>query len=50
MQGAESGLDGIAVRGADGVHLTKGAVDNLITPGLEQIIGNAASAVHRGGA
>jgi len=50
MRGADSSLDGIAVRGANGVHLIPGAVDSLSAPGLDQVIGNAASAVHRGGA
>jgi hypothetical protein len=50
MRGAESSLDGIAARGAGGVHLTQGAVDKLIAPGLDQIIGNAAGAVYRGDA
>jgi hypothetical protein len=32
------------------VHLSHEAVDKLIAPGLDQIIGNAAGAVYRGGA
>jgi hypothetical protein len=41
-------IDGIATRGADGVHITQGAVDNLIAPPLNQIIANVASAVYTG--
>jgi hypothetical protein len=43
-------IDGIVARGPDGVHITEGAVDNLIVPGLNQIIANVASAVYGGSA
>ena len=43
-------IDGIVTRGPDGVHVTQGAVDYLIAPGLNQIIGNVASAVYSGAA
>ncbi|HXA74249.1 MAG TPA: hypothetical protein VNV83_08410 [Acidimicrobiales bacterium] len=43
-------IDGIATRGADGVHITQGAVDYLIAPALNQIIANVAGAVYTGGA
>ncbi len=35
-------VDGISARGADGVHITQAAVDNLIEPALNQIIANVA--------
>jgi hypothetical protein len=38
------------MRGADGADITQGRWDSLVAPGLDQVIGNAASAVHRGGA
>jgi hypothetical protein len=43
-------IDGIVVRGADGVHITQGAVDSFIAPALNQIIGNVAGAVYGGDA
>ena len=43
-------VDGIVARGADGVHITQAAVDNLIEPALNQIIANVAGAVYAGGA
>jgi hypothetical protein len=43
-------IDGIVARGADGVHITQAAVDNLIGPELNQLISNVASAVYAGGA
>jgi len=43
-------VDGIAARGADGVHITQAAVDDLIEPALNQIIANVAGAVYAGGA
>ncbi|HEX4163762.1 MAG TPA: hypothetical protein VHZ05_14785, partial [Acidimicrobiales bacterium] len=43
-------IDGIVARGADGVHITQGAVDDLIGPDLNQIISNVASTVYTGGA
>jgi hypothetical protein len=43
-------IDGIVARGADGVHITKGAVDDLIAPALNQIIANGANAVYAGDA
>jgi hypothetical protein len=43
-------IDGIAARGADGVHITQAAVDYLIAPALNQIIANVAGAVYAGGA
>ena len=46
----QSVIDGIVARGADGVHITQGAVDNLIAPALNQIISNVASPVYAGGA
>ncbi len=39
-------VDGIQARGADGVHITQAAVDNLIEPALNQIIANVAGAVY----
>ena len=39
-------IDGIAARGADGVHITQAAVDDLIEPALNQIISNVAGAVY----
>ena len=39
-------VDGIVARGADGVHITQAAVDNLIEPALNQIIANVAGAVY----
>ncbi len=41
-------VDGIPARGADGVHITEAAVDNLIEPALNQIIANVAGAVYGG--
>jgi hypothetical protein len=43
-------VDGIVARDTDGVHITIGAVDDLIAPGLNQIIANVASAVYAGNA
>jgi hypothetical protein len=37
------------MRGADGVHITQGAMDHLIAPGLGQIIGSVVGAVSSGG-
>ncbi|HWD54576.1 MAG TPA: hypothetical protein VG346_05605 [Acidimicrobiales bacterium] len=45
----QSTIDGIVARGADGVHITDAAVDNLIAPALNQIIANVAGAVYGGG-
>ena len=36
--------------GADGVHITQAAVDDLIEPALNQIIANVAGAVYAGNA
>jgi hypothetical protein len=44
----QSVIDGIEARGADGVHITQGAVDNLIEPALNQIIANVAGSVYAG--
>jgi hypothetical protein len=41
-------VNGIPARGADGVHITEPAVDNLIEPALNQIIANVAGAVYAG--
>ncbi|MGO8824748.1 MAG: hypothetical protein ACLQU9_05850 [Acidimicrobiales bacterium] len=41
-------VDGIVARGADGVHITQAAVDDLIEPALNQIIANVAGAVYAG--
>ena len=41
-------VDGIGARGADGVHITQAAVDNIIEPALNQIIANVAGAVYAG--
>jgi hypothetical protein len=46
----ETVADGIVARGADGVHITHGDVDELVAPGLNQIIANIAGAVYAGGA
>jgi hypothetical protein len=46
----QSVIDGIVARGADGVHITEAAVDDLIAPALNQIIANVAGAVYSGGA
>jgi hypothetical protein len=43
-----STVDGIVARGADGVHITQAAVDNLIEPALNQQIANVAGAVYAG--
>jgi hypothetical protein len=42
----QSTVNGIVARGADGVHITEAAVDNLIAPALNQIIANVAGAVY----
>jgi hypothetical protein len=41
-------VDGIQARGADGVHITQAAVDDLIEPALNQIIANVAGPVYAG--
>ena len=40
----------MVARGPDGVHITQGAVDDLIAPGLNQIIAGQASPIYAGGA
>jgi hypothetical protein len=41
-------IDGIVARGVDGVHITQGAVDDLIAPALNQIIENVGNPVYAG--
>ena len=43
-----STVDGIVARGADGVHITQAAVEDLIEPALNQEIANVAGAVYAG--
>ena len=43
-------INGVVARGPDGVHITQGAVDDLIAPGLNQIIAGQASPIYAGGA
>jgi len=43
-------VDGIQARGADGVHITEAAVDNLIEPALNQQIANVAGNVYNSNA
>jgi len=43
-------IDGIVARGADRVHITQGAVDDLIAPALNRIIMKVAGPVYAGGA
>jgi hypothetical protein len=41
-------IDGVAVRGADGVHITQAAVSDFIGPALSQLIANVGPAVYDG--
>jgi hypothetical protein len=41
-------VDGVQARGADGVHITQAAVDDVIDPTLNQMIGNLAPAIYDG--
>jgi hypothetical protein len=43
-----STVDGIVARGADGVHITQAAVNDLIEPALNQQIANVAGTVYAG--
>ena len=41
-------IDGVVVRGADGVHITQAAVSDFIGPALSQLIANVGPAVYNG--
>jgi hypothetical protein len=41
-------VDGVQARTPDGVHITRAAVDDIIAPALNRIIGNVAGAAYAG--